>query len=167
MNLPRFNNEDMLLTNFELTWTSYQVPKFTHHYLSSGDCHNSGITEFTILNNIFDHSQCNKVLHCLFFCFLDYEQSLLFGEIRPGVKKKRKEFYNKKKRKGAREAPHPSPLTPHPKSFAWRAYIHFFPRFFLFCFFFLLKHRTSPKRRDCSYSAFFRLGCVGTSYRCD
>ena len=67
MNLPRFNNEDMLLTNFELTWTSYEVPNFTHHYLSSGDCHNSGITEFTILNNIFDHSQCNKVLHCLFF----------------------------------------------------------------------------------------------------
>ena len=66
MNLPRFNNEDILLTNFELTWTSYQVPKFTHHYLSSGDCHNSGITEFTILNNIFDHSQCNKVLHYLF-----------------------------------------------------------------------------------------------------
>ena len=73
MNLQWFNNEDMLLTNFELTWTSYQVPKFTHHYLSSGDCHNSGITEFTILNNIFDHSQCNKVFHCLFFCFLDYE----------------------------------------------------------------------------------------------
>ena len=89
MNLPRFNNEDMLLTNFELTWTSYEVPNFTHHYLSSGDCHNSGITEFTILNNIFDHSQCNKVLHCPFFCFLEYEQSLLFGEIRPGVKKKK------------------------------------------------------------------------------
>ena len=153
------------MTNFELTWTSYQVPKFTHHYLSSGDCHNSGITEFTILNNIFDHSQCNKVLHCLFFCFLDYEQSLLFGEIRPGVKKKRKEFYNKKKRKGAREAPHPSPLTPHPSPLEFRvASLH---SLFSPFFFFLLKHRTSPKRRDCSYSAFFRLGCVGTSYRCD
>ena len=153
------------MTNFELTWTSYQVPKFTHHYLSSGDCHNSGITEFTILNNIFDHSQCNKVLHCLFFCFLDYEQSLLFGEIRPGVKKKRKEFYNKKKRKGAREAPHPSPLTLRVSR--GELTFTFFTVFFLFCFFFLLKHRTSPKRRDCSYSAFFRLGCVGTSYRCD
>ena len=153
------------MTNFELTWTSYQVPKFTHHYLSSGDCHNSGITEFTILNNIFDHSQCNKVLHRLFFCFLDYEQSLLFGEIRPGVKNKKEGINNNKKRKGAREAPHPSPLTPHPKSSAWRAYINFFHRFFFFFyFFFLLKHRTSPKRRDCSYSAFFRLGCVGTSY---
>ena len=160
MNLLRFNNEDMLLTNFELTWTSYQVPNFTHHYLSSGDCHNSGITEFTILNNIFDHSRCNKVLHCLFFCFLDYEQSLLFGEIRPGVKKKRKEFYNKKKRKGAREAPHPSPLTLRVSR--GELTLTFFTVFFFF--FFLLKHRTSPKRRDCSYSAFFRLGCVGTSY---
>ena len=139
MNLPRFNNEDILLTNFELTWTSYQVPKFTHHYLSSGDCHNSGITEFTILNNIFDHSQCNKVLHRLFFCFLDYEQSLLFGEIRPGVKNKKEGINNNKKRKGAREAPHPSPLTPHPKSSAWRAYINFFHRFFFFFIFFFTK----------------------------
>ena len=154
------------MTNFELTWTSYQVPKFTYHYLSSGDCHNSGITEFTILNNIFEHSQCNKVLHCLFFCFLDYKQLLLFGEIRPGVKKKRKEFYNKKKRKGAREAPHPSPLTLRVSR--GELTFTFFTVFFLFLFFFfLLKHRTSPKRRDCSYSAFFRLGCVGTSYRCD
>ena len=111
MNLPRFNNEDMLLTNFELTWTSYQVPKFTHHYLSSGDCHNSGITEFTILNNIFDHSQCNKVLHCQFFCFLDYEQSLLFGEILPGVKKKRKELIIRRRGRAhvRRLTPHPSP----------------------------------------------------------
>ena len=136
MNLPRFN-EDMLLTNFELTWTSYQVPKFTHHYLSSGDCHNSGITEFTILNNIFDHSQCNKVLHCLFFCFLDYEQSLLFGEIRPGVKKKRKEFYNKKKRKGAREAPHPSPLTLRVSR--GELTFTFFTVFFCFVLFFFTK----------------------------
>lgn len=140
MNLPRFNNEDMLLTNFELIWTSYQVPNFTHHYLSSGDCHNSGITEFPILNNIFDHSQCNKVLHCLFFCFLDYEQSLLFGEIRPGVKKK-EGINNNKKRKGAREAPHPSPLTLRvPRG---EPTLTFFTVFF---FFFLLKHRTSPKR---------------------
>ena len=141
MNLLRFNNEDMLLTNFELTWTSYQVPKFTYHYLSSGDCHNSGITEFTILNNIFEHSQCNKVLHCLFFCFLDYKQLLLFGEIRPGVKKKRKEFYNKKKRKGAREAPHPSPLTPHPSPLTLRVSrgeltFTFFTVFFFVLFFF-------------------------------
>ena len=134
MNLLRFNNEDMLLTNFELTWTSYQVPKFTYHYLSSGDCHNSGITEFTISNNIFEHSQCNKVLHCLFFCFLDYKQLLLFGEIRPGVKKKRKEFYNKKKRKGAREAPHPSPLTLRVSR--GELTFTFFTVFFLFCFVF-------------------------------